>query len=289
MPQTPSPLRYPGGKTSLLPFLKALLEKNAPAGVTYVEPFCGGAGAAIGLLLNGVVGKIVLNDVDSAIHSVWWAILNETEAFVRKLESTPIDIEEWRRQKAVFLNKDSSRFEEGFAALYLNRCNRSGILLANPIGGLTQEGKWKMDARFRKNVLIGKIERIAERKADITLYNEDVFGFLRILDGMDNIFVYFDPPYIHGGPKLYLNSFTERKHQDLADLLANATYPWIMTYDDNDSIKKIYSYCSISQLQINYSAHVKRKGAELLIAPRQTAVPDFGLYGQVLASPLSTP
>ena len=48
-------------------------------------------------------------------------------------------------------------YELGFAAFYLNRTNRSGILNAGVIGGKKQDGKWEMDARFNRDNLASRI------------------------------------------------------------------------------------------------------------------------------------
>ena len=54
MSYTKSPLRYPGGKTQLTSYVKEILQINSING-TYIEPFAGGAGIAIDLLLSGTV------------------------------------------------------------------------------------------------------------------------------------------------------------------------------------------------------------------------------------------
>lgn len=56
MPVTRSPFRYPGGKTQLISYVEHLLELNNVTD-TYIEPFAGGAGVAIGLLLDNKIKK----------------------------------------------------------------------------------------------------------------------------------------------------------------------------------------------------------------------------------------
>ena len=74
-----SPLRYPGGKSRLAPFISLLIQKSKIETPIYVEPFAGGAGVALSLLLNSAVDEIVINDYDKAIYSVWRALLTEVD------------------------------------------------------------------------------------------------------------------------------------------------------------------------------------------------------------------
>src|SRR5690625_4729931 len=103
MPVTKSPLRYPGGKTQLAKFLERVIEINSIENVTYCEPFAGGAGAAIELLLTNKVSRLILNDFDIGIYSIWNAILNQTEIFINKILETEVTIDEWHNQKDIYI------------------------------------------------------------------------------------------------------------------------------------------------------------------------------------------
>lgn len=281
-----SPLRYPGGKSSLTKFFAEVLKANDLQGCTYIEPFCGGAGAALNLLLSGIVTHIVINDADYSIYSFWWAILNNTDKFLKKIADTPISIEEWYKQKKL-IGSAEDRFTRGFAAFYLNRCNISGILKANPIGGLKQTGKWLMDARFRRKTLMARIEAIAKMRNHITVEGLDVFVFLKkILPNLKGkIFVYFDPPYYDHGPKLYMNSFNEQQHSKLASILRiSPNTSWLMTYDDAAQIRDAYSYCTIESFKLNHFAYKAKKGVELLIHPAELYIPSVPTPHYGLAS-----
>ena len=204
---TKSPLRYPGGKANLAGFLRGLIERNVGEGCTYFELYAGGAGAALDLLLGGHVERIVLNDADTHIFSFWDSILHHTEDFLRMMWDTPVNMDSWHQQRAVYeegQNDDNrSPLDIGFATFFLNRTNRSGIITkAGPIGGADQTGKYKMDCRFNKTNLAHRIERIAERAADIEIHNEDTLAFIlqnigRLSD--EHSFMYLDPPYYKNG------------------------------------------------------------------------------------------
>ena len=150
-----SPLRYPGGKAALAPFLGETITLNGLSGCTYFEPFAGGAGTALQLLRNGVVSEVHINDIDPCIVAFWRSVLGEPERFADAIMSAKLDVDEWKRQRGIYKSQDASKqFDLGFATFYLNRCNRSGVLSgAAPIGGYEQTGKWKIDARFYRESL----------------------------------------------------------------------------------------------------------------------------------------
>ena len=217
-----SPLRYPGGKGRLADYIRLLLEKNCIEGGTYVEPFAGGAAVALALLLKGAVSRIIINDLSRPIYSFWFSVLNETKALLKLIEETEVTITEWRRQKQVQLNPDSfSTLELGFSTFFLNRTNRSGILSAGVIGGQQQLGKWKLDARYNKDILIARIKRIAAVRDKIELYCCDVFQFINIIvPSLDSkTLIYFDPPYFSKGDTLYDNYFEAEDHRRLAAVI----------------------------------------------------------------------
>src|SRR5207248_2479181 len=159
-----SPLRYPGGKSSLFSFFGSLIEKNDLQHVQYVEPYAGGAGAALALLILGKVDSIVINDLDRAVFAFWKAVTENTDNFIQRIRQTPLTINEWYRQREIYRQPDTELYDLGFAAFFLNRTNRSGILDGGVIGGKNQTGKWSLDARFNKEALIKKIEVLADHK-----------------------------------------------------------------------------------------------------------------------------
>ena len=209
MATTYTPLRYPGGKTAYAGLLSEVIRLNHLKDVTLVEPYAGGAGASIKLLLEGKVSQLILNDLNPAIYAFWWSVLNRSDELVKRINKTPVTIDEWKKQRAISRRNDVSKpISLGFSTLYLNRCNRSGILSANPIGGINQDGDYKIDARFNKEGLIAKIEAISKYSSLIEIRNSSceklLAGFKRRND-TSNLLVYLDPPYFQKGPSLYLN------------------------------------------------------------------------------------
>jgi DNA adenine methylase len=268
-----SPLRYPGGKTSLVPFFEKVIQENGLRKLTYIEPFAGGAGAALALLFSGKVRKVVINDLDRAIYSFWQSAIFDSERFVRKIFATSITIDEWQKQRAIYRNPKSKIFELGFATFFLNRTNISGILDGGPIGGLDQKGKWKIDARFNKKNLARKIRQLGQYKDKFSVYNKDGLELIGEYLNKKNTFIYLDPPYFEKGATLYLNHYRKENHEALAETLnKNRGAFWLLTYDNKEEIKSLYPGRRIVNFSLNYNAYESRKGREVMILSDALAI-----------------
>jgi len=262
-----SPLRYPGGKTFLFPFFDEVIKNNKLEKITYIEPFAGGAGAALALLFSEKVDRIVINDFDRTIYSFWKSAVFNSKKFINKINSTAVTIKEWRKQKTIYSDPNSKCFELGFATFFLNRTNMSGILDGGPIGGLEQKGKYKIDARFNKEKLIEKIQRLACYKKRISVFKKDGLELIQEYMNKKNVFVYLDPPYFEKGATLYLNHYKKDDHEALAKQLnMNHDSFWLLTYDNKKEIKLLYPDRQIINFSLNYNAYKSRKGREIMIA-----------------------
>ena len=262
-----SPLRYPGGKAVLYELLSRTLTHNRLHQHTYVEPFAGGAGAGLGLLLMEQVSQIVLNDLDQNIYAFWWSLLNDTDRLVEGVLSAPLNIEEWRRQNEILRNPQSSNTMRGFATFYLNRTNHSGVLNGGPIGGLRQDGKYKLDARFNREELARRIQMIARYRGRIRIENRDGVELIKSYIGHDDYFFYIDPPYFEKGSSLYLNSYKFEDHRRLSELLNDRNNEkWLLSYDDVDPIRNLYiNRKGNKRFSLHYQAHSSKVGVEMMV------------------------
>lgn len=264
-----SPLRYPGGKSKLYNLVSALVSLYDNAVDTYVEPFAGGAGIAIGLLLNHNVNKIIINDINTGVFSFWNSICNDTDNFLRLLKDTSVNIDNYKVQKHIYENEVQPSLELGFATFFLNRTNFSGVLEAGPIGGYLQTGKYLIDARYNTSDLVRKIEKIAQYSSQIEIYKFDVIDFInKILVKRERTFTYFDPPYFVRGKELYTNFLNKEDHENIYKSINRLTVPWLLTYDNVNDISEIYKDYTQYEFNLSYTVNSKvcRKGIELLVA-----------------------
>lgn len=295
MPNTDSPFRYPGGKTQLYNFVLHLLEINDVHDI-YIEPFAGGAGLPMKLLIENKVERVWINDYDKAIYSVWYAILHHHKRLISMINDVPFDyvsgnlinseesIKFWDVQKDEYQkNKNhQTSIELAFATLFLNRTNNSGIIQGGPIGGRNQTGSSKIYARFNKKTLIGKINLIRSLRDRIKLTRLNALDMIpKINKGVTsaNSLIFFDPPYYEQGKNLYYSSFTEDGHKELSEaILSLKKHKWITTYDKSNQITNMYSESDKRfKYEINYSANNQKRGhaPELMFASPAINIESF--------------
>lgn len=281
-----SPLRYPGGKAKLYQYFAEIIKKNELYSSHYYEPYAGGAGLALKLLSSGFVSRITLNDIDRGIVSVWRAILRNTDEFCRLIDNTEVSVREWKRQRAIWLEHDSSDpLSLGFATYFLNRTNRSGIIEgAGPIGGHDQTGKWKIDARFNKDMQIANIREIAKFSRLISISNVDATTLVRRVGTNSESLIYLDPPYYVKGSSLYKNFYVHEDHLNIARYLKRIRRrKWVVSYDNAPEIRDMYSSFQKVTHFMTYSAGPKLAGKEIMFVSDPLEVPAFSGFTRASA------
>lgn len=277
LPRDLTPLRYPGGKGSLKYFLSNIVSENKLVGGELVEPFCGGAGASLPLLETNIISRLHLNDANPAVAAFWHCVFFETDSLISLIKSTPVTIYQWHRWKEVVCAHDqASTLELGFAAFFMNRCNRSGLLYGGPIGGLKQTGKYKIDCRFNREGLIDRISVISRHASRVTVSNMDACDYLNKLDKAvaKNSIIFLDPPYVNQGANLYKRySFNADKHNELANFIKPKKWKWVITYDDHPLIHELYAERARGVLEFSYLMQQAKIGRELLVASSHCRIP----------------
>jgi DNA adenine methylase len=160
-----TPLRYPGGKRRLASVVVSLLNENGIKDVQYIEPYAGGAAIGLMLLLEEYASVIHINDLSRPVYAFWHSVLNHTAEMCRRIERTKITMREWHRQRAVYDMRESvDLLDLGFATLFLNRTNRSGIIAGGVIGGKNQTGD--VVCSFDRTILVQRRGHALEDKAN---------------------------------------------------------------------------------------------------------------------------
>ncbi len=289
-----SPLRYPGGKGKLAKFVTQIIRTNRLSDGLYVEPYAGGAAVAWELLLTGVVRRVAINDLNGPVHAFWRCVLEQTEALTRLIRETPVTMVTRDRMKSILLAPgEADELQVAFAFFFLNRTNRSGILNGGVIGGKEQTGYWKIDARYNKDDLIKRIDRIAAARRRISLTKLDAVEFLKTKAPAwpQRTLVYLDPPYYEKGRELYYDFYKHDDHANVAAAVHRLPHvSWVVSYDDALPIHELYSGEQRLQYSIGYSARERTSGREAMFFSANLSVPEVqGSMVEIERTPAPVP
>lgn len=237
-----SPLRYPGGKSCIFSFVSSLISENQLEGCKYIEPYAGGAGLALHLLYAEFAESIVINDLDPLVHAFWSICVSESERLIEWIEKTPVTVETWLKCKETINQKSGvTKFDLATSFFFLNRTNTSGILKGGIIGGLQQAGKYKINARYNKEGLIQRVEKVARFASRIEVTNFDGIELIKnYIPHTKRTFLYLDPPYYEKGSNLYLNAYKDADHKRLSEYVTRLSTPWLLSYDNSSFITNLY-------------------------------------------------
>ena len=247
-----SPLRYPGGKSLLAQFVAEVMGR-LPNIEHYMEPFAGGAGVALRLLFYNHVSSVTIGDSDPAVATFWRCAVHQSEGLIEKVENCHVDIDAWHAQYEVLTDPGGhDDLDLGFATFFLNRTNRSGILRARPIGGLQQDGPWRLDCRFNKSDLVSRLHSIAQRSSQISVFEGEAIDLLASTDELrrEHTFVYVDEMSYAG-------------HKEIAQLLRDEFRFWMASYDiDKRVTTELYPDSRILTFALRHCASRTHVGTE---------------------------
>ncbi len=173
---------------------------------------------------------------------------------------------EWRNQFPVgkelhkFLNENLATFndlERGAAFFIYNRITFSGTSLS---GGFS-EGAFT--GRFTESS-IQRLNQFAKVINGSTITNFD-YEKLVNQEG-ENVFIFLDPPYYSATKSaLYGKNGNMHKsfdHVKFAETMKNCTHKWLITYDDSEYIRNLFSFANIMPWELMYGMKNVVKGAD---------------------------
>lgn len=273
-----SPLRYPGGKRRLAPFLAAALEANRLKPDLFVEPFAGGASIALELLATGKVGKIGLAERDPYLASFWETVFFDSDWLCSRVESIDVSLATWEKMKRGHFTTVRN---QALACLFLNRTSFNGTLhdRAGPIGGKRQVSSYKIDCRFPRERLVRRIRTCASLADKVAFVRRasalDVVARVRRDYADQSLFFYFDPPFWTKSSYLYRYTFTKADHARFASALRYLKEPFLLSYDQAPEVEELYKHhdIAIDRVELLYVA-TQRTAEEELVITNLDELPD---------------
>ena len=232
-----SPLRYPGGKTWLIPHVRAWLGRANPAPRLLVEPFAGGGIVSLTAVMENLVNRCLMAELDRDVAAFWHAALRrgpELREKVRRFRPTRAAVDRLSRQRPADV------LEHGFRTLVLNRTRRGGILAPGAALSRAGENGRGVASRWYPETLARRLQAIAGHAERIDFRGTDGMRLLETLladCGRDTV-LFVDPPYTAGGKRAgrRLYAHAELDHARLFEMLAESRINFLMTYDRSAEI-----------------------------------------------------
>lgn len=230
-----SPLRYPGGKTWLVPQISKWLRGLEYRPRVLVEPFAGGGIASLTAVMDGLVERAVLCERDPQIANFWFCLLEDGEELACRVESFAATAE---NVSAVLASDGGTRMERAFQTLLRNRVSRGGILAKGASVMKQGENGNGIASRWYPQTLADRIRAISSVASQIQFFQGDGVSLIDLcqLDASAGFFV--DPPYTAAGKRAgsRLYTYTEIDHENLFRRMSVVHGAFMMTYDENQEV-----------------------------------------------------
>lgn len=267
-----SPFRYPGGKTWLVPEVRAWLQRKPIRPTEFIEIFAGGGISGLTVAAERLAEHVILVELDPDVASVWRTLLSDdADWLAQRIVQFPLCIESVKEFLSVMPETDRDR---AFLTLLKNRVNHGGILA--PGTGLVKTGEngKGIASRWYPETLARRIRNIYTMRDRITFVEGNGMEVMRQNAGRANVAYFIDPPYTapgkRAGKRLY--AFNEVDHEGLFDLAATVAGDFMMTYDNAASVCDMAKRRGFFMREISMKNTHHAKMTELLISPTQNVL-----------------
>lgn len=231
-----SPLRYPGGKTWLIPHVRAWLKATGAPHPLIVEPFAGGGIVSLTAVMEGLADRAIMVERDPDVAAFWCAALDHGDALMARVRAfTP------SREAVERLARQAPRdeVEHGFRTLVLNRTRRGGVLAPGAASIRRGEDGRGIASRWYPDTLIERLRKIQKHADKFVIHCDDGVKWLRDTRHKAGACFFIDPPYTarggkRAGARLYAHNAVD--HAALFRALAESAANFLMTYDCSEEI-----------------------------------------------------
>ena len=233
-----SPLRYPGGKTWLVPQIRKWLTSLDTRPEVFVEPFAGGGIASLTAVMDGLADRAVLCEIDPDIAHLWRCIIDHSERLAQRVEVFEASSE---NVQAILGETDRDEVSAAFKTLLRNRISRGGILAKGASIMKQGENGSGVASRWYPRTLAARIRAIGSYSDRLDFFQGDGMSLINLSKDSPTAAFFIDPPYTAAGKRAgrRLYNHNEIDHEDLFDCMATVKGPFMMTYDESGEITRI--------------------------------------------------
>lgn len=248
-----SPLRYPGGKTWLIPHIRAWLTPIHPRPKVLIEPFGGGGTVALTAVCEDLVERSIMAELDHDVAAFWHAALRHNSDLCHLVSEFQPTLE---AVSALVDGPVRDLLAHGFRTLVLNRTRRGGILA--PGAALTKSGENNkgISSRWYPDTIIKRLQNIEAHASQIAFCETDGLDLLEMVADVPGSVAFIDPPYTAGGKRAGNRLYTHHQidHRRLFKILAATSMEFLMTYDRSPEIAALideYGFHAVEVVMTN--------------------------------------
>ncbi|MCX7736656.1 MAG: DNA adenine methylase [Candidatus Kapabacteria bacterium] len=276
-----SPLRYPGGKSKAVKYIAPFI----PDFDEYREPFLGGGSMFIYLKQRFPEKKFLINDIYENLYLFWKNMQSYPDLVINQIQDWKDNFKNGKELHKYLIDNIEifNEIKRAAAFFVINRITFSGT---SESGGFSESAFQK---RFTQTS-IERLKKIPKILNDTIITNMDYQRVIELKG--NNVFIFLDPPYFSTAKSaLYGKNGNLHKsfdHKRFAELMKNIHHKWLITYDDSDYIRDLFSFANIKELQLTYGMRnvgkvIDQKRKELLISnyPLKNEIAEFSLFSDV--------
>ena len=234
-----SPFRYPGGKTWLVPYIRAWLSTKETKPSLFIEPFAGGGICSLTVAFESLADHALLAELDENVAAVWKTLLTgQGEWLATRILDFECRLEHVQAALRAQTNSNPlSMKEKAFLTILRNRVQRGGIMA--PGAGLVKSGEngRGIASRWYPDTLARRIREIDWHRNRMTFVDGDGMDLIAQYKGETNCVCFADPPYTQAARRLY--DHWQFDHRSLFELLAQAKGDFLLSYDNTEEIQDL--------------------------------------------------
>jgi DNA adenine methylase len=259
-----SPLRYPGGKSRAVKIISPII----PVFSEFREPFVGGGSVFVYLKQKYPYRNYWINDLYPNLYHFWKQTQQNLDGLIEQVYFWRNEFENGKKLHK-YLLENIEHFDElkkAAAFFVFNRISFSGT---------TESGGYS-NAAFEKRFTISSIDRVKLLASILNSTKITNYDYQEVIEKEgENVFVFLDPPYFSATKSaLYGKNGNMHKsfdHERFASVLKNTNHKWLITYDDSEYIRDLFSFAYVYDWNLTYGMrnvndNGNQNGKELFIS-----------------------